>query len=372
MTSHPSKTPLKILAGLIVLLASGGCTQLDLSKALSLPGSIPKPQVPERLVDVWTETVLNQSGRRGVRGFGGRVMFYAKGSEEPVVVDGTLTVYAFDDSRRPSQSDPETRGAGAETDHQSPDKKYVFTREQLPKHYSKSELGHSYSFWIPWDEVGGEQKQITLIGRYVDTTGKVVMSQPCHQTLPGIRRQSEEADDPKAEQAADSKLDSGVRPASYDEPKEGAAPGSAKEDKPGTTTTIDVPPSFARRLRAAATASDEKTSQTNVFGINRSGPSEKSARTDRSPNSETATESTKSNPQPGEKTGPPATADSSSARSLLSRFPVRRERAVRPAPNRVRMRPYTATGPSALPRTPRWETSAEPGSTPQTASEKSD
>ncbi|NUQ63771.1 MAG: hypothetical protein HUU20_14945, partial [Pirellulales bacterium] len=167
----------------LIVVALGGCTQLDLSKGLALPKSKPKPKMPERMVDAWTDTVLHQNGQRGVRGFGGRVMFYAKGSDEPVAVDGTFTVYAFDDSR--TKPDPES-----DPEHQSPDKKYVFHRDQLSEHYSKSELGHSYSFWIPWDEVGGEEKRITLVSRFIDATGPVVMSKPCHQTLPGIQPKS--------------------------------------------------------------------------------------------------------------------------------------------------------------------------------------
>ena len=59
---------------------------------------------------------------------------------------GTLVVYAFDETNR-------------DANNARPDRKYVFTPEQLPLHYSKSKVGHSYSVWLPWDEVGGDAER---------------------------------------------------------------------------------------------------------------------------------------------------------------------------------------------------------------------
>ena len=57
-------------------------------------------------------------------------MFYAEDEESPISVDGTLTVYAYDDSAR-------------DRDVSVPARKYVFPSEQFAKHYSKSQLGKS-------------------------------------------------------------------------------------------------------------------------------------------------------------------------------------------------------------------------------------
>jgi hypothetical protein len=46
-------------------------------------------------------------------------------------------------------------------------------------------LGHSYSVWIPWDEVGGPQKEISLIARFTPEKGSVVVSEQTKQILPG-------------------------------------------------------------------------------------------------------------------------------------------------------------------------------------------
>ena len=83
-----------------------------------------------------------------------------------------MIVYVFDETNR----DP---------NNAKPDCKYVFTPEQLPKHYSKGKLGHSYSFWIPWDLLGGMQKNFTLIVRFEPKTGAPVIGEECKEMLPG-------------------------------------------------------------------------------------------------------------------------------------------------------------------------------------------
>ncbi len=347
MTSLVKPTLTLWLAGIVVAL--GGCTQLDLSKGLTPLKSKPKPRIPERMVDAWTDTVLHQSGQRGVRGFGGRVMFYAKDQDEAVAVDGTFTVYAFDDSDAEADAD-------ADPDHQSPDKKYVFSREQLAEHYSKSPLGHSYSFWIPWDEVGGEEKRITLISRFVDGTSQVIMSKPCRQTLPGIQPKAKKDEVAKeAAQAGDNTkpAENGVRHASFDT---ATTAENAKSER--STATIDVPPSFARRLQNTPD-SQGRASDGSVTDVPQS-------RTDATTSDSSSTTTPSKSASESEKPSPsePAAAESAepalrATRSAPSRFPARRERAVRQSFGRVRTEPHPAAWPSALPRTPRPERSNE-------------
>ena len=127
---------------------------------------------PDRVTALWTDAVANTAGQPPVRGFGGRLMFYEGRSDTPVKVEGTLVVYAFDETDR----DP---------NNAKPDCKYVITAEQLPKHYSKSKAGHSYSVWIPWDLAGGMQKEITLIVRLEPKEGSPVIGDQCREVLPG-------------------------------------------------------------------------------------------------------------------------------------------------------------------------------------------
>ncbi len=131
-----------------------------------------EPHVPTRVVTSWSNTVLNKGGKKPQRGFGGRLSFFNDESENPVRVDGQLVVYAFDETNR-------------QVHETQPTRRFIFPADQLAKHESASSLGPSYSFWLPWDEVGGEPKQISLIARFESTDGPVLLSEQTKHHLPG-------------------------------------------------------------------------------------------------------------------------------------------------------------------------------------------
>jgi hypothetical protein len=131
------------------------------------------PEIPARIVSTWTDTVLHRTGQKPMRGFGGRLVFFGRDEDEPIPVQGQLVVYSFDETDRDSQDTAPTR-------------KYVFPAEQFVRHESASELGPSYSVWLPWDEVGGLQKNVSLIVRFEPTEGPMILGEQTHHLLPGI------------------------------------------------------------------------------------------------------------------------------------------------------------------------------------------
>jgi hypothetical protein len=149
-----------------------GCSELDLRKNIPW-GEKDKPEVPGQLVAFWTDAVQNQAGHTGKRGFGGRLYFYGKNPNKPVKVAGSIVIYAFDETDR----DPK---------NVIPDKKFVFSAEQFKSQYEKTELGPSYSIWLPWDDVGGIEKQISLIARFTSEKGEMVTSDQSKMLLPGL------------------------------------------------------------------------------------------------------------------------------------------------------------------------------------------
>jgi hypothetical protein len=166
---------------LAIAVLSGCATEFDLSKGIPWQvGKDGKFETPMQVVAFWNDAVQNQTDKpRGIRGFAGRMYFYGKDPNKPVKVKGTLVVYAFDETNR----DPK---------NVIPDKKYIFTPDQFEKKYSKSPLGDSYSVWLPWDEVGGLQKQITLVVRFTADkedggNGEMITSDEAHQLLPGTK-----------------------------------------------------------------------------------------------------------------------------------------------------------------------------------------
>lgn len=337
----------------LLAMALSGCSSLNLSKGLKWPGGSDKPQIPDQIVDVWTDDVLHQSGQPSKRGFGGRLMFYNRDSELPVKVDGALTVYLFDD-----QCEDPVR---AEPVH-----KFIFPAETLEKHYSKSELGHSYSFWLPVEDVGGVEKKLTLIARFDPKAGGKVMTKPSAQFLPGLP-----ADDTKSPlvkrfeaRQFQKKANGEVRQVAY---IESTPPDPAVQPlpQPGiTTTTINLPPDFTRQVAAHPSPS--------AFGTNLAAPAASPAAVDaRSFSSGPACSSLPATGQPAAPGLLPEGAAASvnpqpaappTVRSQLARFPARREALGRPIASHARTQPLRATWPSALPLTPRsaWSHESSP------------
>lgn len=167
-----------------ILAVSSGCqsTGKKLSAANPLKSwndEEPEIEAPDRIVSTWTEAVLHQEGQ-STRGFGGRLFFYSRKSDKPVRVAGQLVVYAFAED-------------GREATDNCPTKRYVFPPDQFAKHESKgeeaSEIGTSYSVWLPWDVVGGPQSDVSLIARFEPLRGGgLVVSEQARQRLPGPPR----------------------------------------------------------------------------------------------------------------------------------------------------------------------------------------
>lgn len=172
MPSTVRSLPVVVVLGGLVLGA--GCSPLDVRPPTAWFADDDASGPAAHLVAVWTDGTYQPPGRLPIRGFGGRLMFYGPRSDKPVKVDGGLVIYAFDENE-----------PGRDPSELKPTRKYVFTRQQLAKRYSKSKLGHAYSVWIPWDEVGGLQKEISLIARLVPADGPTVLGRQAKVILPG-------------------------------------------------------------------------------------------------------------------------------------------------------------------------------------------
>jgi hypothetical protein len=156
---------------------------------------------PVKIAATWTPDTLVQMGRTPTRGFGGRVFFYDEKSR-PVPVEGTLTVHGFDDDDAEAQKNV---------------KRFEFTPEQFTRHYSQSDLGASYSVWIPWDAVGNDQKRISLVASFKTAEGQLIQGIPATLMLPGTTPVTPEQDEfaklsPQYRKYRDALADSGSTP----------------------------------------------------------------------------------------------------------------------------------------------------------------
>ncbi|MEO8271942.1 MAG: hypothetical protein ABI557_19620 [Aureliella sp.] len=130
-------------------------------------------QKPSSLSVIWSPDVLTLTGKPPTRGFGGRVFFY-NDRTQAVPVEGDLIVHGY-------RGDPML----GESEQVQADKTFRFTAEQLIGHFSPTDLGASYSVWIPWDAADGLRQEITLIPTFKGLDGQIVQGAPAKLFLPG-------------------------------------------------------------------------------------------------------------------------------------------------------------------------------------------
>ncbi len=227
----------------LTVLSASGCASMGKMPKMPWENDEPEYKLPIKMVVNWKDTVRYNPNDPPIRGFGGRVHFYDE-SNRPVRVEGQLTVYGYDDSK-PGDTDPER-----------PDRKFVFEPDKLQSHYSMSKLGHSYSFWVPWDRVGGEQKEITLAPFFRTATGQVLMGEQTTQGLPGVTQQPSQELQPQWAPSPSDYQPPEVAQVNYQR-KTYTPTGLQQSDMPTNasqlrTTTITLPSSVQGRLRNSA------------------------------------------------------------------------------------------------------------------------
>ncbi len=156
-----------------------GCSSNMTYKRLAAKNPMARnaPKVPAKMVDVWKNYAETSSDGTSMRGVGGRIHFYdASDSKKSIKVDGELTVFVFDGGEK----DP-TRA--------KPLRQYKFPADTLESHYSfKKPLGHGYDFFLPFDELGGEEKNLCIMTRFDDRLeNALVMARPMNTILPGTK-----------------------------------------------------------------------------------------------------------------------------------------------------------------------------------------
>ena len=142
-------------------------------------------KTPVEIVDVWNSCAQTTSEGKMMRGMVGRVHFYdGSKKSQAVKVEGDLTVFVFDGN----ENDPA---------HTKPIKVFQFEAETLNQHYSHQEpLGHGYNFFLPIDEIGGEEKPLCIMVRFDDKLNDTklddmpLMAQPVNTILAGRKPQT--------------------------------------------------------------------------------------------------------------------------------------------------------------------------------------
>lgn len=227
----------------LTVLAASGCSSLGKMPTMPWEDEEPEYKLPLKMVVTWKDAVRYNPNDPATRGFGGRIHFYDE-SQKPVRVQGSLTIYGYDDAPR------------GDIDNERPDRKFVFEAEKLQSHYSMSKLGHSYSFWIPWDRAGGEQKEITLAPFFRTATGQVIMSEQSKHLLMGVAKKDENpTTQPPYQPSPSDQVMPAVAQVGFQRNVGVAVPQMQQPQMPQQqakqlkTTTIELPSTMKERLR---------------------------------------------------------------------------------------------------------------------------
>lgn len=316
----------------VLFCIASGCAMFD-SDIPSLVKQKPAYATPTQMIPLWTDTVLHTAGKPGMRGCGGRFMFYTPDSKEGVRVDGVLTVYVWDDS--------------APVKERKPDRKYVFKADDLQKHYSKSKVGHSYSFWLPWDEVGGNRSELTVVARFVGRAGADVITPASKVILPGRIPMPAAQTDAASDESATKRATPEIEQVAWD-----------RDEKSRTSTLktseIQLTPGFVERNQQS-TALPETLSASDLFS---DPPTAGTPATDDRSHSDEAEESNNSGSsderpvtEPAEFGFNVAPTIRRSGHSLQSRYRAQRERLARRADVSLGTQPIPEEKPSSRPGT---------------------
>ncbi|MGI9515416.1 MAG: hypothetical protein ACR2NP_00090 [Pirellulaceae bacterium] len=235
---------LPYLVAMLALLVPGYCgcqsgtPTMDWSRLNPFPAKAetePEYEQPLRMAVIWKETTLSAPGKKPTRGFGGRIYFYGEESE-PIRANGQLTIYAFDDS----ETDPEQTSA-------VPQRKYVFKAEHLQQHHSITDIGSSYSVWVPWDEVGGMRRTISLLPVFNPDGGKIIQADQSIAVLPGRTTEQDDFSGRSSVRQVSASIEADQHVASASHAAQSAS-GDIRNGRP-QATTIRVPRSLANGMK---------------------------------------------------------------------------------------------------------------------------
>ena len=204
---------------------------------------LPPVERPAKIVAIWANSVFNEPGMGPTRGLGGRVYFY-NAKHKPVRVDGELTVFLYDDT---SEGDREKQEAT---------RRVTFSADEVAEKYTPTEFGPSYSFWLPWDTVGGERAQLSIIPVFNGKSGEMLVGEQARYLLPG-----------KSPAVVGEHEQEGVIPASFEDQNK------VSNALQLNSSTIKLPPSMQRRVRRKTTLARQQNGSSTQRNILRSANS---------------------------------------------------------------------------------------------------
>ena len=151
-----SRTPLLAWLGLTVLLTAG-CSTVPLLSLHKYHKADDRHPVSE-IMCVWEPAEGRGLDNQPCRGFGGQILFFAQGYQEPVIATGDVRVYVFDEQ-------------GVNGDASKPQHQFDFPAAAWNSFLAPSNLGATYQIFIPYTRKGQHGASCTLRVRFTPEGG---------------------------------------------------------------------------------------------------------------------------------------------------------------------------------------------------------
>jgi len=172
-----------LLFSFLILPLLMGCNTLVYKRtAAKNPLAKNSVKVPVNMLDLWSPYAQTTPEGNVVRGLAGRIYFYSDAQKKHAVkVEGDLSVFVFD-------------GKETNPSRAKPIRVYKFPAATLATHYSfKKPLGHGYDFFLPFDEIGGEEKNLCVMARFDDVLeSSLLVAKPVNTVLSGTKPEMNE------------------------------------------------------------------------------------------------------------------------------------------------------------------------------------
>lgn len=172
------RTPLLAWLVLTVLLAAG-CSTVPLFSLNKFHKADDDHPVGEILC-VWEAAEGRGPDNLPCRGFGGQIMFFAKGYKEPVIASGDVRIYVFDEH-------------GSNGDASLPLHQFDFPSAAWNSFLAPSNLGATYQIFIPYTRKGQNSASCSLRVRLTPEGGLPTYSKMATVELGGLGAEAESA-----------------------------------------------------------------------------------------------------------------------------------------------------------------------------------
>ena len=159
------------IAALALLLLATGCSTTSVFERLRVGKASPENPAIE-VVCLWQPAKGTGPNGLPTRGMAGQIMFFTRGSAAPVIADGDVRIYEFDDQ-------------GTADELRKPIHQFDFLAADWQNFQSQGTLGPCYNIFVPYVKGGHKQVEVTMQLRFTPKGAPTLYSDMTSVTLPG-------------------------------------------------------------------------------------------------------------------------------------------------------------------------------------------